>query len=179
MDPNVITAAASSPLGILALLILVLASIATVYFREAPVNVRVWMFVLMFVGVALFAFTVVKRSAAPQTAATTNTLPPGVPSGPLTPARDVPAAGQLIPDSSDRPLQPADLANLSAAQLRIARNEIYARHGYIFQSPDLREHFARFIWYKPALTTVALSPVEQQNVALFRQAEAARGQGGG
>ena len=36
MDPKVISAAASSPLGILALLILVLSGIATASFRQAP-----------------------------------------------------------------------------------------------------------------------------------------------
>jgi hypothetical protein len=191
MDPKVITAAASSPLGILALLILAIAGIATAYFREAPVNVRVWMFVLMLGGVGLFAASVIKqptpaappltpapaplqqgspRAATPQPAqasATSTPLPAPPPPAVVTNT----GAGQLFPNSSDHLLDRSDIGGLPASELRIARNEIYARHGYIFQSPDLRAYFAQFPWYKPTQTTVQLNPVEQQNIALFKNAE--------
>jgi hypothetical protein len=38
--------------------------------------------------------------------------------------------------------------NLSNNDLRILRNTIYARHGYLFKSKDLQEHFQKFEWYK-------------------------------
>jgi hypothetical protein len=190
VDPNVITAAAKSPLGILALIILALAGIATAYFRQSPVNVRVSMFVLMLLGAGLFAATVLKQPSAPAPAAPTtgtpatgNTAPPpatppSVPAAAVSQAGGSPsAAGQVLPESSDRPLQPAEIAGLSVAELRLARNEIYARHGYIFQSPDLRAHFAQFAWYSPTQTTVELNPVERENVALLKRAEAERGGG--
>jgi len=41
----------------------------------------------------------------------------------------------LFPDSSSRYLSPNELAELSADQLWLARNEIYARNGYRFSSP--------------------------------------------
>ena len=41
----------------------------------------------------------------------------------------------LFPDSSSRYLSPNELAGLSADQLWLARNEIYARNGYRFSSP--------------------------------------------
>lgn len=34
-------------------------------------------------------------------------------------------------------------------ELRILRNEIYARRGYIFNSKDLTEYFTAFEWYQP------------------------------
>lgn len=38
---------------------------------------------------------------------------------------------------------------LSAGQLRLLRNSIYAYHGYIFSSFDLQNHFSTEQWYKP------------------------------
>ncbi|WP_188237175.1 TIR domain-containing protein [Sphingopyxis sp. LK2115] len=90
---------------------------------------------------------------------------------------DVPAgvggSGVVIPDSSERLLSPDELRGLSAGELRIARNEIFARHGFRFSDPALRAHFGRFDWYRPASVTVELSDVEKANVALLRSAEAA------
>ncbi len=34
-------------------------------------------------------------------------------------------------------------------ELRILRNEVFARKGYIFKSKDLQEYFSKQIWYKP------------------------------
>lgn len=39
--------------------------------------------------------------------------------------------------------------NLPKKQIRYLRNMIYARHGYVFNSQDLREIFENFEWYKP------------------------------
>ncbi|MDX2258022.1 MAG: YARHG domain-containing protein [Hyphomicrobiaceae bacterium] len=77
----------------------------------------------------------------------------------------------LFPDSDRRELAFAELAGLSPAQLRIGRNEIFARHGYAFDSPDLQAHFGRFSWYRPRGKSVALSSVEKANVELFQAAE--------
>lgn len=83
----------------------------------------------------------------------------------------------LIPDSSTRPVDRARLSGLSAAQLRIARNEIFARHGFVFQSADLRSHFSGFPWYRPVPGQPRLSQIEQANVRLIQQEEQARGAG--
>ncbi len=34
-------------------------------------------------------------------------------------------------------------------ELRLLRNEIFARHGHVFKSEDLRGHFSRTSWYEP------------------------------
>ena len=55
--------------------------------------------------------------------------------------------GQLIPDSDIRYLTEADLEGFDAAELRIARNEIYARHGRKFNDAQLQEYFNGMDWY--------------------------------
>lgn len=88
--------------------------------------------------------------------------------------RIVPAAGdpeQLLPQSSSRQLTEEDIEGLGPDQLRLARNEIYARNGRTFQDPRLQEHFLRFSWYRPTSDEVTLSAIEQANVDLLSQAE--------
>nr|MCR4595939.1 VWA domain-containing protein [Lachnospiraceae bacterium] len=47
----------------------------------------------------------------------------------------------ILDFSSDRAVTNSDLTNLSLAELRIARNEIYARHGRQFKDPLLNQWF--------------------------------------
>ena len=42
-----------------------------------------------------------------------------------------------------------DLRGLSKEDVSLMRNEIYARHGYIFQSKELKEYFESKSWYTP------------------------------
>lgn len=41
------------------------------------------------------------------------------------------------------------LGTFTKAELRVNRNEVYARHGHVFTSADLRTHFAAEPWYHP------------------------------
>jgi len=43
----------------------------------------------------------------------------------------------------------SDLESKTPAELRLLRNEIYARHGRQFKSADLRKYFSKQPWYKP------------------------------
>jgi hypothetical protein len=96
---------------------------------------------------------------------------PAIPAG-ATPT-GVGGSGVVIPDSSDRLLSADELGNYSALELRIARNEIFARNGFRFSDPSLRAHFSQFDWYQPTSDTVELSATEKANVALLKSAEAA------
>lgn len=91
--------------------------------------------------------------------------------GPRTP----PPPAQILPDSSTRRLSASELASLDLAQLMLARNEIFARNGYIFSKPIYRDYFGRFGWYRPTVREVKLNPIEQANVQLLTKAERARG----
>ncbi|HJS11264.1 YARHG domain-containing protein [Sphingopyxis sp.] len=96
---------------------------------------------------------------------------PAIPAG-AAPA-GVGGSGVVIPDSSDRLLSADELGNYSALELRIARNEIFARNGFRFSDPSLRAHFSQFDWYSPTSDTVELSATEKANVALLKSAETA------
>lgn len=52
-----------------------------------------------------------------------------------------------------------------SSELRILRNEFYARKGYLFQSTDLLQYFKKQTWYKPKysdLDSIRLSTIEKQ-----------------
>ncbi|GHS94383.1 hypothetical protein FACS1894207_2490 [Bacteroidia bacterium] len=70
-------------------------------------------------------------------------------------------------------LTESDLRGLSKWDLRILRNEIYARHGYIFKSKDLREYFSAQDWYQPQYNDVShlLNKIEKQNVEFIKRHE--------
>lgn len=77
----------------------------------------------------------------------------------------------LYPFTSQRKVTYDDIAYLSSSELRIMRNEIYARHGYIFKSKDLRNYFLSQGWYEPMTYDVVLSTIEQYNVNFIKQYE--------
>jgi len=66
------------------------------------------------------------------------------------------------------------LAGLSLLELRILREEFYARHGKKFDAPGIRDYFNWRDWYKEAKDqkTVKLNRTEQQNVDLLTAYEA-------
>lgn len=66
----------------------------------------------------------------------------------------------ILPDSSDRELTEEDLQGLSKEQLRLARNEIYARHGRIFQDETLKTYFEAQDWYVGSILPEDFSDTE-------------------
>jgi len=82
--------------------------------------------------------------------------------------------GQLFPDSSSRYLTTADCAGLSANDAQMAINEIYARHGYIFQTASIQQYFEQFDWYNGTTSnmnavTASFNSYESANVNLLSQ----------
>ena len=77
----------------------------------------------------------------------------------------------IIPDSSTRRLTASDVAGLSPWQLRIARDEIFARHGRRFRTAELASYFSQKSWYRPVSDEVSLTALEQANVALIERYE--------
>jgi len=53
------------------------------------------------------------------------------------------------PWTSGRLIQPDDLGQLSLLDLELMRNEIYARHGWVFNRRDLQDYFSKQPWYSP------------------------------
>ena len=57
--------------------------------------------------------------------------------------------GDYILEGSDsRYITEKEVENLSEAERRLAKNEIYARHGRMFDSADLQDYFESKSWYK-------------------------------
>lgn len=55
----------------------------------------------------------------------------------------------ILPECEIRAYTKDELSVLSADELRLARNEIYARHGRMFNSEDLKNYFQSKSWYTP------------------------------
>ncbi|MDR1837679.1 MAG: YARHG domain-containing protein [Treponema sp.] len=62
------------------------------------------------------------------------------------------------------------LAQLDNSHLRLLRNMIYAKHGYIFNSSDLNAYFRRFAWYTPRYSNVdnRLTNIDRQNIEIIQ-----------
>ena len=83
----------------------------------------------------------------------------------------------MIPDSSTRYLSRAELERFSKYDLRIARNEIYARHGRKFADSALSNYFNSKAWYTPSVDADkfnddVLNKVERTNIELIKIVEA-------
>ena len=74
------------------------------------------------------------------------------------------------------PLSDSLLRGLSLYDLRIIRNEVYARHGRRFETPWLRNYFKDEAWYtaRPGFTIAELSENEKNNIKLIQAAETRR-----
>lgn len=88
----------------------------------------------------------------------------------------------MIDDSDTRILNESDLHGMSLAQLRIARNEIFARHGRQFKDPLLNQWFYSKTWYLnigakyspndfDAIRPSPLSKIEIQNCEFIKNYE--------
>lgn len=82
----------------------------------------------------------------------------------------------ILPESNSRYLTEADVRNLNKSQLRLARNEIYARRGRMFDSADLQEYFNSKSWYhgfiKPSdFSDNMLNAYEKKNIMFLKKHE--------
>jgi hypothetical protein len=82
-----------------------------------------------------------------------------------------PAVYQL--NASKQKLTEKDLKNLKKLDLEIIRNTIFARHGYAFTKPSIRQFFEPVDWYVPVSKDVSsdLSQVEKDNIVLLTRFE--------
>ena len=64
-----------------------------------------------------------------------------------------------------------DLSGLSAKELTYARNEIYARHGYVFKSSELNAYFGGLDWYSPGddNNKVKMNKIEKDNIDYIKK----------
>lgn len=83
-----------------------------------------------------------------------------------------PSVGDF-PEASQRLLTEKDMENRYAQELRVMRNEIYARRGYAFKLKDMRNFFEDKTWYMPIYDDVRndMTDIEKQNEALIKRFE--------
>lgn len=77
----------------------------------------------------------------------------------------------ILPNSASKTYTAEEIRGLN---LYLARNEIYARHGYIFNNADLQEYFGGMSWYSPTTKDVpdsALNEYEKANIELILSLE--------
>lgn len=105
---------------------------------------------------------------------------PQAPAQPPADAQDTAAGEYIFPNSDRAYLTREEVADLTPEQLRLARNEIYARHGRIFQDEELAAYFGSKSWYQPlydpesfdALGDSILNEYEIANRDLIQEYEA-------
>lgn len=82
----------------------------------------------------------------------------------------------IFPESDTRLLTRAEVEAHTKEELRLARNEIFARHGMIFGG-DLEEYFSSKSWYQPTVSgeefydKVEMSLIEEENITLIQSVE--------
>lgn len=85
----------------------------------------------------------------------------------------------IFPESDTRLLTREEVEAHSKEELRLARNEIFARHGMIFGG-DLEEYFSSKSWYTPTIQgeefydRVEMSLTEEANIELIQEVEATK-----
>lgn len=89
-------------------------------------------------------------------------------------------SGYVLPGSDSRYLREDDLRGLTAEECRLARNEIFARHGRRFEDPSLQTYFDACSWYTGTVAAEdfdesVFNEYEAANVAFIREYETAMG----
>ena len=86
----------------------------------------------------------------------------------------------ILPSSAERLLTESDIQGLSLQELNYAKNEIYARHGRMFDSPELQNYFNSKQWYQGKYSAEdfdanysasLLSDIEKKNTEFLKDAE--------
>ena len=78
----------------------------------------------------------------------------------------------IFPNSSKVKLTEEDILSINKSLWPYARNEIYARHGYSFDTAKFRNYFKNKTWYKEGgFSTKDLNSIEWYNMELIRDME--------
>ena len=73
----------------------------------------------------------------------------------------------------ERKLTEDDLAGMSKKELRLMRNWIFARHGNIFSTTEMRNYFEQQPWYQGRYSNVTsmLTDIEKYNINFIKEHE--------
>lgn len=162
--------------------------------KAAPRSKTLLIAIFAALGVALIVLLIAlnvkpkpKDPAAAVTPAVTATVEPSAAPTPTpsptptptpSPAPTPSAGGYILPDSAARLLTRSDVADLTWEQCCLARNEIFARHGRIFQTPQIAAYFEAQSWYHGTVPGASfdnnsLTPTERANADFLANYETA------
>lgn len=126
--------------------------------------------------VLLIALNIKPKSNRPTAAVTPavtatvrpSTAPTPKPTSTPKPTEEPVSDDYILPDSATRRLTQADVADLTWEQCCLARNEIFARHGRLFQTPQIAAYFEAQSWYHGTVPGASfdnnsLTPTERAN----------------
>jgi len=119
----------------------------------------------------------IKTKHMPEPTATPEPTPTPEPTATPEPADEGSDSNYyILPQSSQRLLTYVDIQNFTKQDMMLARNEIFARHGRIFNDEDVRTYFEAQSWYNGAIapedfSTSVLSEIELQNIDFLKQHE--------
>ena len=118
--------------------------------------------------IVFFVLAPAEKNAQPERAA----APAELNGRARVPARQGDIPGRY-PFTSQRLVTADELENASPWDLKIMRNEIFARHGYVFKTDDMKRYFSQQAWYRPLSDDVlnSLSPIELANVETIKAVE--------
>lgn len=83
----------------------------------------------------------------------------------------------IFPDSDKKYLSEDEVRSVDASQLSLGRNEIFARHGYIFEDDSINQYFAGKSWYQGTVPAdqfdmeAVFNDFEKKNVELIKKVE--------
>lgn len=85
----------------------------------------------------------------------------------------------ILPGSDSRYYSERELSGFTKGELRLGRNEIYARHGRIFEADDLKNYFQSQGWYYGYLTASefdesVLNIYEKENLLAIKAVESTK-----
>ena len=91
-----------------------------------------------------------------------------------TTGTDNPYNNLRLVDASSRVLTQNEVAQLNKEELSLARNAIYARHGYQFKNPELKEYFSKQSWFRPTnvkIDSIPFTKTELDNIRIIKAQE--------
>ena len=92
--------------------------------------------------------------------------------------------GFIFPNSDTEEIPDSAIKALSDEDLRMAINEIWARHGYIFRNKDILDYYRQFDWYEEKIPAdewdshgqdYYLNSIEKKNIEKMTKERESRG----
>ncbi len=83
----------------------------------------------------------------------------------------------IFPDSDQKYLSEDEVRSVTAEEISVGRNEIFARHGYIFKDEGIKAYFENTSWYEGVVPAdqfnadAVFNDFEKKNVELIKRIE--------